>query len=71
MHTCTPEDLLKFYTPSKKSEFKVKTLTEKKALKCLDDVDMEGKKINKKIFGSTDSQPNRTLVIIMKPCIPE
>jgi hypothetical protein len=71
VHKCTADDMKVFYPPAKKSKDKIADLSEKKALLCLDSVDVNGKKVNKKLFGSTDSQPNRTLVITMQPCIPK
>ena len=71
VHKCTKQDLEKFYPAGVKSKDKINDLKRRDALQCFDDVDVNGKKINRKLFGSSDSQPNRTLMVQMSPCIPK
>ena len=37
---------------------------------CMDDVDKNGKFINKKLFGTYEYGPHRHIEIIFKPCVP-
>jgi len=41
-----------------------------KGLNCLDKVDSEGKQINRKLYGSSDSMASRHLAIVLRPCVP-
>ena len=64
------EDYEKFYPVSKGSIAKTESFKKKNGWFCLDKVDEKGKPINRKLYGSGDSQPNRTLAIVLRPCIP-
>ena len=71
MHPCTNEDYEKFYPASGSSKPRIEAAKKNGGLLCLDSLDIKNQKIKRKLFGSHDSQPNRTLVIMLRPCIPE
>jgi hypothetical protein len=68
MHKCTEKDINQFYDPSKNS---VKAFNNfKTELMCINDIDTEGKRINKKIFGSYGAE-YRAIELNLIPCIPK
>ena len=46
-------------------------LKKEESLFCLDDVDVTGKKVDIKIYGSDEVSAHRRLDIIFKPCTPQ
>jgi len=71
VHKCSAEDMKKFHPVGNRSKHKINTLLGKEALWCLNEVDTDGRPINKKLYGSSDAQPNRNLAIVFAPCVPQ
>ena len=70
VHKCSEKDYEKFYPVSIGSKIKIDSFKKQNAFNCLDDLDIHGQRINKKLFGHTDNMANRNLVITFRPCIP-
>ena len=69
VHKCTGEDFAKFYKMAEQSNKMFETYRDE--LFCLDNLDINGVQINKKLYGSTWVQENRSFGLIFIPCIPE
>jgi hypothetical protein len=76
LHKCTDDEFKspemggKFHEPASKDRVKIKSLIRKRAMWCLNDLDREGRKINKNLFGPDDGKPHRRIDLIFKPCTP-
>ena len=66
---CTEEDFAKFYQIADQSKKIFENYHDE--LLCLENKDINGNKINKKLYGSTNLQENREFVLVFTPCIPE
>ena len=69
VHQCTKEDFAKFNKIAAKSKKLLETYRDE--FYCINDLDINGKKINKKLYGMSDVQENRTFGLVFRPCIPE
>ena len=69
VHQCTEKDFAKFNKIAAQSKKLFETYHNE--FFCINDLDVNGKKINKKLYGNSDVQENRTFNLVYRPCIPE
>jgi len=62
--TCNDQDWKKFKSPALKDKSRFEKLKERKVMRCLEDTDDKGNKINQKIFGPDDARKHRRVDII-------
>lgn len=70
MHHCTEEDYAKFYKRSTTSKKAFDFFKKENAFMCMDDYDLNGKPLNKDIFG-TSGTDSRVIEITYVPCVPK
>jgi hypothetical protein len=69
-HTCTDEDLAKFYPPDKGAKKQFEFYVSKKAIICMNKYDKKGKLIPRILFGNSGTS-SRSLDITYIPCVPK
>ena len=70
VHKCNEDDWNKFHKPSTKSKLAYDDLKKKNQMFCMNEADVKGQPVNKKLFGESEYVANRFIEIMFKPCVP-